>query len=117
MFDLAATQAAIKQYGFDGWLLYDFRGINVLALRVVGLSEKKLFSRRWFYYVPATGEPKKLVHAIEPGSLDGLPGKSKTVYRRWQELEAGVGQLVAGAKAVARAYSRRNAKPYVLRGE
>jgi Xaa-Pro aminopeptidase len=115
MFDLAAVQAAVKQYGFDGWLLYDFRGINVLALRVVGLPEKKLYSRRWFYYVPATGEPKKLVHAIEPGSLDGLPGTSKTVYRRWQELEAGVQQLVAGAKTVAMEYSPRNANPYVSR--
>jgi Xaa-Pro aminopeptidase len=115
MFDLAAVQAAVKQYGFDGWLLYDFRGLNVLALRVVGLPEKKLYSRRWFYYVPATGEPKKLVHAIEPGSLDGLPGKSKTVYRRWQELEAGVQQLVAGAKTVAMEYSPRNANPYVSR--
>ena len=115
MFDLAAVQAAVKQYGFDGWLLYDFRGLNVLALRVVGLPEKKHYSRRWFYYVPATGEPKKLVHAIEPGSLDGLPGKSKTVYRRWQELEAGVQQLVAGAKTVAMEYSPRNANPYVSR--
>jgi len=115
MFDLAAVQAAIKQYGFDGWLLYDFRGLNVLALRVVGLPEKKLYSRRWFYYVPATGEPKKLVHAIEPGSLDGLPGKPKTVYRRWQELEAGVNALVAGAKTVAMEYSPRNANPYVSR--
>jgi Xaa-Pro aminopeptidase len=115
MFDLTAVQAAIKQYGFDGWLLYDFRGLNVLALRVVGLPEKKLYSRRWFYYVPATGEPKKLVHAIEPGSLDGLPGKSKTVYRRWQELEAGVRQLVAGAETVAMEYSPRNANPYVSR--
>jgi Xaa-Pro aminopeptidase len=115
MFDLAAVQAAIKQYGFDGWLLYDFRGLNVLALRVVGLPEKKLYSRRWFYYVPATGEPRKLVHAIEPGSLDGLPGRQKTVYRRWQELEAGVNALVAGAKTVAMEYSPRNANPYVSR--
>jgi len=69
--------------GFDGWLLYDFRGSNILAQRVVGLAEKKL-SRRWFYFVPAQGEPRKLVHAIEPASLDGLPGKTKTVYRRWQ---------------------------------
>ena len=113
MFDLPAVQAAIKQYGFDGWLLYDFRGINILAQRVAGVSSK--LSRRWFYYVPAVGEPKKLVHAIEPASLDGLPGKPKTVYRRWQELEAGVGQLVAGAKTIAMEYSARNANPYVSR--
>ena len=114
MFDLAAVQAAIKSQGFDGWLLYDFRGTNVLAQRVVGLSEKKL-SRRWFYYVPSSGEPKKRVHAIEPASLDGLPGKQKTVYRRWQELEAGVGGLVSGAKRIAMEYSPRNGNPYIGR--
>lgn len=114
MFDLPAVQAAIQAQGFDGWLLYDFRGTNVLAQRVVGLDEKKL-SRRWFYYVPATGEPRKLVHAIEPASLDALPGKSKTVYRRWQELEAGVGNLLHGAKRIAMEYSPRNGNPYVGR--
>ena len=91
MFDLAAVQAAIHDAGFDGWLLYDFRGQNVLAQRVVGLDRTHL-SRRWFYYVPAAGEPRKLVHAIEPAALDHLPGAAKTLYRRWQELEAGVGR-------------------------
>src|SRR5438477_861183 len=113
MFDLAAVKAAIRAQKLDGWLLYDFRGLNVLAQRVVGLDEKKL-SRRWFYYVPAASEPKKLAHAIEPAALDALPG-SKTIYRRWQELEAGVGTLVAGAKRVAMEYSPRNGNPYVSR--
>ncbi|HEX3147031.1 MAG TPA: M24 family metallopeptidase [Gemmataceae bacterium] len=112
MFDLPAVQAAIRAQGFDGWLLYDFRGSNILAQRVVGLDEKKL-SRRWFYFVPANGEPRKLVHAIEPASLDSLPGKYKTVYRRWQELEAGVGALLAGTKRVAMEYSPRNGNPYI----
>lgn len=114
MFDLSAVQAAIRGAGFDGWLLYDFRGLNVLAQRVAGVAEKKL-SRRWFYFVPATGEPKKLVHAIEPAALDHLPGAGKTVYRRWQELEAGVGSLLSGAKTVAMEYSPRNANPYIGR--
>ena len=112
MFDLAAVQAALQESGLDGWLLYDFRGSNILAQRVVDLAEKKL-SRRWFYYVPAKGEPKKLVHAIEPAALDHLPGSSKTVYRRWQDLETGVGELVIGAKKVAMEYSPRNANPYI----
>jgi Xaa-Pro dipeptidase len=112
MFDLSAVQSAIREAGFDGWLLYDFRGQNVLAQRVAGVNPK--LSRRWFYFVPARGEPKKLVHAIEPGSLDHLPG-AKTVYRRWQELEAGVGALVGGAKRVAMEYSARNANPYIGR--
>jgi Xaa-Pro aminopeptidase len=112
MFDLPAVQAAIRAQGFDGWLLYDFRGSNVLAQRIVGLDEKKL-SRRWFYYVPASGEPKKLVHAIEPASLDALPGKAKAVYRRWQELEKGIQALIAGVNKVAMEYSPRNGNPYV----
>ncbi|MBA4062257.1 MAG: hypothetical protein C0501_00860 [Isosphaera sp.] len=114
MFDLTAVQAAVRGAGCDGWLLYDFRGQNVLAQRVAGLAEKKL-SRRWFYFVPASGEPRKLAHAIEPAALDHLPGAAKTVYRRWQELEAGVGGLVAGAKRVAMEYSPRNANPYIGR--
>src|SRR5881227_3883975 len=104
MFALPAVQKAIQNQGLDGWLLYDFRGSNVLAQRVVGLDEKK-FSRRWFYFVPASGEPRKLAHAIEPASLDSLPGKQKTVYRRWQELEAGVGKLLTGVKRIAMEYS------------
>jgi Xaa-Pro aminopeptidase len=112
MFDLAAVQSAIRAQGFDGWLLYDFRGSNILAQRIVGLAEKKL-SRRWFYFVPVTGEPRKLVHAIEPASLDSLPGKPKTVYRRWQELEAGVGALLSGSKRIAMEYSPRNGNPYI----
>ena len=114
MFDLGAVQAAIRAAGFDGWLLYDFRGSNILAKRVVDLGDKN-YSRRWFYFVPANGEPKKLVHAIEPASLDHLPGSAKTVYRRWQDLESGVGELVIGAKRVAMEYSPRNANPYISR--
>ncbi len=113
MFDLSAVQAAIREAGFDGWLLYDFRGINLLAQRVADVNPK--LSRRWFYFVPASGEPKKLVHAIEPSSLDHLPGANKTMYRKWQDLEAGVGSLVSGANRVAMEYSERNANPYIGR--
>lgn len=114
MFDLAAVQSALRQFGLDGWLLYDFRGLNVLARRIVCFPESEFRSRRWFYYVPATGEPQKLVHRIESGALDFLPG-SKKIYLRWQELEAGVGALVQGAKRVAMEYVPRNANPYVSR--
>jgi Xaa-Pro dipeptidase len=113
MFDLTAVQSAIREAGCDGWLLYDFRGQNLLAQRVADVMPK--LSRRWFYFVPASGEPKKLVHAIEPAALDHLPGERKTVYRRWQELETGVGELVSGAKRVAMEYSPRNANPYIGR--
>jgi len=116
VFDLEAVQAAVRAAGLDGWLLYDFRGSNVLAQRVCDLEANKL-SRRWFYYVPADGLPLKLVHAIEPAALDHLPGTTKTVYRRWQDLETGVGELVIGAKRVAMEYSPRNANPYIGRAD
>jgi Xaa-Pro aminopeptidase len=113
MFDLSTIQSAVRDQGLDGWLLYDFRGINVLAARVLGTSPK--LSRRWAYYIPATGEPKKLVHAIEPAALDHLPGADKTVYLKWQEFEAGIGSLVSGAKRVAMEYSPRNGNMYISR--
>jgi Xaa-Pro aminopeptidase len=114
MFDLSVVQAAIQQLGFDGWLLYDFRCLNVLAHRVVGLPSEAMLSRRWFYYVPARGEPRKLVHRIEPHALDHLPGAADC-YLRWQELEAGVGRLLTEASRVAMEYVPRNANPYVSR--
>jgi Xaa-Pro aminopeptidase len=111
---LPAIQSAIQQLGLDGWLLYDFRGLNVLARRVLGMSSDAMLSRRWFYFIPAQGEPRKLVHRIEPAALDAYPG-SRTIYLRWQELEAGVAGLVRGAKRVAMEYVPRNANPYVSR--
>src|SRR5258708_11931946 len=100
MFDLSSVQAAIQQEGLDGWLLYDFRGLNVLARRIIGLGNDAMLSRRWFYFVPAKGEPRKLVHFIEPHALDHLPG-SVTKYLRWQELEQRLGRPVIGTKPIA----------------
>src|SRR4051812_16034777 len=97
MFDLNAVQTALQQLGLDGWLLYDFRGLNVLARRVLDLGNDAILSRRWFYFVPARGAPRKLVHCIEPHALDCVPGTAQA-YLRWQELEAGVQTLVAGAR-------------------
>jgi len=114
MFDLSSVQAAIQQEGIDGWLLYDFRGLNVLARRIIGLGNEAMLSRRWFYFVPAKGEPRKLVHFIEPHALDHLQG-SVTKYLRWQELEQSVGRLVSGTKRIAMEYVPRNANPYVSR--
>lgn len=116
MFDLSAVQAALCESHFDGWLLYDFRGSNVLARRVLDLEGQPIGSRRWLYFIPADGSPQKLVHRIETGPLDHLPGE-KTIYLRWQELEAGIKSLVSGRKTVAMEYSPRNANPYVSRVE
>jgi len=114
MFDLALVQAALQAAKLDGWLLYDFRGLNVLARRVLDISADAILTRRWFYFVPARGEPRKLVHQIEPHALDGLPGPAQR-YLRWQELEAGVQSLLTGCHLVAMEYVPRNANPYVSR--
>jgi Xaa-Pro aminopeptidase len=114
MLDLKAVQAALKKFGFDGWLLYDFRGSNILALRVLGIDESDAGSRRFFYFIPAEGEPQKLVHKIEMAALDHLPG-DKHAYLRWQELHEGIGQLLGSNKRIAMEYSPNNANPYVSR--
>lgn len=114
MFDLPAVQAALREFKFDGWLLCDFRGSNVLARRILDLADKSITTRRFFYFVPVQGQPQKLVHRIEQAVLDHLPG-SKTVYLRWQELEVALAAMVKGSKNVAMEYSPRNANPYVSR--
>ena len=114
MFDLDATRAALREFGFDGWLLHDFRKSNILARRILDLEGKPATSRRFFYFVPAEGEPVRLVHRIETGVLDHLPG-SKRVYLRWQELEAALADIVSGHRWIAMEYSPRNAIPYISR--
>ncbi len=114
MFDLDAIQKSLRDFGLDGWLLYDFRGSNMLARRVLGLDEKAPGSRRIFYFVPAQGKPRKLVHRIETAALDSLPG-DKAIYLPWQELEAGVADLLKGSKRVAMEYAPRISNPYVSR--
>jgi Xaa-Pro aminopeptidase len=114
MFDLQAVQAAIGELGLDGWLLYDFRGLNVLARRVLEIPTEAILSRRWFYFIPVRGEPRKLVHRIEPHALDALPGAARQ-YLRWQELEVSVAGLLTGCKRLAMEYVPRNANPYVSR--
>jgi Xaa-Pro dipeptidase len=94
-FDIPAVQQSLKAAGLDGWLLYDFHGSNPIAARLVGTSAGgKLTSRRWFYLVPAAGEPKGLVHAIERKTLDALPG-GKTAYAGRQQLDAELTRLLA----------------------
>jgi len=110
-FDLAAVQAAIQSEGLDGWLLYDFRGLNVLALRVVGHDPQ---SRRVAAFIPAQGQPKVLVHAIEPGAWSQVPGERRR-YLHWSEFRGGIEWLLQGAKRVAMEYSPLNDNPYVSR--
>lgn len=114
MFDLKAIQAALKESQLDGWLLYDFRASNILARRILQFADGGVGSRRWVYFIPSQGEPRKLVHRIETGALDHLPGQ-RQVYLKWQEFEAGVTGLVSGCKKVAMEYSPRNGNPYISR--
>lgn len=112
MFNLQAIQSALREFGFDAWLLYDFRGNNPMARRVLDMAEMIPASRRWFYLIPAEGEPRKLNHAIEQAALGHLPGE-KTIYLRWQELEKAVDELCSPYKRIAMEYSPRNGNPYV----
>jgi Xaa-Pro aminopeptidase len=121
-------QSALKEAGLDGWLFYDFRGSDPLAYRILKLDQRGITTRRWFYYVPATGEPVKLVHSIERGKLDALPGK-KLVFLPWQQLHAYLRETLAAQTAnqprrakragiaprIAMQYSPNNDIPYMSR--
>jgi len=114
-FDVAAVQKSLKDEGLDGWLLYDFHGSNPIAARLVGTANSaKMTTRRWFYLVPAEGEPRGLVHAIESQTLDALPGK-KAIYAGRRQLESGLDELLSGITRVAMEYSPECAIPYLSR--
>lgn len=107
-------QEALRTQQIAGWLLYDFRGVNPLARSVLGLGQRPCGSRRWFYFVPASGTPTRLVHAIEAEALDSLPGEKK-VYRDWRSLHTLLQETLAGSQTVAMEYSPRANNPYVGR--
>ena len=108
---IPAVQNALKEDGLDAWLLYDFHGSNPIARRLTGLDGAgKMTTRRWYYVIPAQGEPKKLVHAIESCNLDHLPG-AKTIYSQRDTLASGLQQVLGGLKRVAMEYSPGNAIP------
>ena len=115
VFDVVAVQAALRDEGLDGWLLYDFHGANPIARRVAGLDGRtKLTTRRWYYLVPAEGTPRALVHGIEQESLSHLPGE-RHVYASRDELDAGLATLLRGIRRVAMEYSPAGAIPYIAR--
>ena len=113
--DLAAIQRTLRADGLDGWLLYDFHGSNPIAAGLAGLNGGgHMTTRRWYYLIPASGEPRGVVHAIERHNLDGLPGP-KTVYAGREELDTALTQLLAGLSTVAMEYSPEGAIPYLSR--
>lgn len=101
---LAPIQEQIRAQGLDGWLLFDHHVRDPIAYRVLGLDATGHVSRRWYYWIPATGEPAKLVHAIEDARLDDLPG-AKRVYSSWQSHQERLGAILDGASRVAMQYS------------
>jgi Xaa-Pro dipeptidase len=109
--DIPGIQSDLRAAKLDGWLFYDFRGRDPIAQRILDLPEG-MRTRRWFYFVPAKGTPKKLVHKIETQSLAALPGET-LYYAGQDELRKNVGKILGRAKSVAMQYSPKNAIPYV----
>jgi Xaa-Pro aminopeptidase len=106
------VQKHLIQAGIDGWLLYDFDGINSLARHFLNIDLGALITRRFFYWIPTKGNPVKILHVIEPHILSDLPG-NVLLYLKWQELEAQVSHVLKGTKTVAMEFSPRNAIPYL----
>ena len=111
MIDLAELREALSQAGVDGWLLYDFHGLNPVAGRVLGLTGMN--TRRLFVLLPRDGEPTAVAHKIELQGLEGFPGRV-IPYARWSELHAALATLVAG-RTLAMEISPEDAVPYLDR--
>ena len=109
-----SIQSALQAEKLDGWLFYSFRGSDPIAENILRLDHARLATRRWFYFVPAAGSPQKIVHAIEPGMLDTLPGEKK-IYLPWQQIHQHLRDVLAGARRIAMQYSPLNAIPYISR--
>lgn len=104
---LSDIQAALREQKIDAWLFYDHHHRDAIAYRVLGVPEHLMVTRRWYYVVPAEGEPRKLVHRIEAGHLDSLPG-TKREYSGWQELFENLKSMLAPYRNLAMQYSPNN---------
>jgi len=111
---IESLQEALLQDKLDGWLFYSFRGSDPIAENILRLDHAKFTTRRWFYFVPAKGTPQKIVHAIETGTLDSLPG-NKQIYLPWQQLHEHLRNVLSGVRKIAMQYSPMNAIPYISR--
>jgi Xaa-Pro aminopeptidase len=112
MANIKAIQAELKATKIDGWLFYDHHHRDSIASRILGLDEKGMATRRWFYFIPSRGLPRKLVHRIESGALDSLDGR-KNVYSSWEELHKNLRKLLSGNRTIAMQYSPDNNIPYI----
>ncbi|MGB8031152.1 MAG: M24 family metallopeptidase [Terracidiphilus sp.] len=110
--NLDAIQTALRESALDGWLFYDHHHRDPIAARILSLDPNAHITRRWYYFIPATGEPRKLVHRIEQARLDSLPG-AKSQYSSWQELHSGLENLLQNQKKIAMQYSPNNDIMYI----
>src|SRR5262245_49729765 len=99
-FSCSKIQSALREQQIDAWLFYDHHHRDPLAYRILGLSPDAQSSRRWFYLIPASGEPEGLVHRVEPRQLDALPGR-KGEYSGWRELQNALRELLRGRRKIA----------------
>ena len=110
--NLSEIQAALRDSHNDCWLFYDHHHRDPIAYHILGLPEKMMVTRRWFYIVPADGEPVKLVHRIESHHLDSLTGK-RLEYSAWQELWQNLEVMLKPYHTVVMQYSPNNQIPYI----
>jgi Xaa-Pro aminopeptidase len=110
--DLNQVQEALRAAQIDGWLFFDHHRRDPLAYRILAIPSDVSATRRWYYFIPAKGEPRKLVHNIELGSLDSLPG-NKDSYSSWSDQQLKLKKLLADAATIAMQYSPKCAIPYV----
>src|SRR5215216_4215822 len=110
----AIQQALLESESLDGWLFYDFRGSDPLAYRVLLLDSTRHVTRRWYYWIPAVGDPVKVCHRIEPHVLVDLPGQER-LYVSWEQQRALLSSLLQGRRRIAMQYSAFNAVPYISR--
>lgn len=107
-------RALARQGGIEGWLFYDFRGSDPIGYRILLLDPSMHVTRRWYYWIPASGSPRKLVHRIEPHTLDRLPGQND-FYISWEQQRQLLSEMLNGCRRIAMQYSPLNAVPYVSR--
>jgi Xaa-Pro dipeptidase len=110
--DIQAIQAELKASKMDGWLFYDHHHRDPIAVRILALGNNGMATRRWFYFIPSRGEPRKLVHRIEQGALDSLPGRTQA-YSGWEEMRKQLQKLLSGSRKIAMQYSPENNIPYI----
>ncbi len=107
-------QQALAEAELDAWLFAVFQGNDPISIDILGLGGQPLVTRRCYYLIPRQGEPRRLVHDLEPAMLDHLPG-SKASYRTWQQHRQEMERLVRDCRRVAAQYSPRNELPNVSR--